>query len=103
MKAETRMKFIESAILKYGFISRSLISSVFEISEPQATRDLMCYRKLNDGLVFIGSSKQWAKAENFQATKDLLHTTPDEFISALEVVMGRKIQQVAVKTRLGAA
>lgn len=43
---EQRLRFIDFLLNEYGYINRSAITDYFDVSLPQATRDLQQYKSM---------------------------------------------------------
>lgn len=79
-----RLEFIESRLFWDGKISRKDLTDYFDVSVPQATKDLKQYaEKAPENIRYDKSAKQYVIGENFQST--MTDTDCETYFSQLAI------------------
>lgn len=64
---EQRMRFIDFLVYQYGYINRSALIDYFDVSMPQASRDINDYKKLApDNIEYSVTDKVYKKTSKFK-------------------------------------
>lgn len=79
------MEFIEFRLFWEGGVQRSDIMAAFQVSEPQASKDLALYRaRAPMNATYDGSTRRYVAAESFQPV--FLNAGPDEYLQRLRLL-----------------
>ncbi|MER8395419.1 WYL domain-containing protein [Mesorhizobium sp. M1340] len=82
---EQRLEFIEFRLLWEGGVNRSDIIEMFNVSVPQASKDLTLYQeRAPDNLIYDKSAKRYVASERFEP--QFLTPDPDRYLNQLRSV-----------------
>lgn len=82
---EQRLEFIEFRLLWEGGVNRSDIIEMFNVSVPQASKDLTLYQeRAPDNLIYDKSAKRYVTSEHFEP--QFLKPDPDRYLNQLRSV-----------------
>ena len=87
--AKKRMEFIESRLFWEGKISRKDITDFFDISIPQATKDIKAYSELAPkNIKYDPSAKQYVASSDFKSK--IAQPSSDRYLTRLRILKGSK-------------
>lgn len=89
---ERRLEFIEFRLFWEGGLNRSDIVTTFQVSEPQASKDLSLYQERAPGnAIYDKNSKRYVPSENFAPV--FLSQQPTEYLQRLRSLAERLMGQ----------
>ncbi|RWO03311.1 MAG: WYL domain-containing protein [Mesorhizobium sp.] len=82
---EQRLEFIEFRLFWEGGVNRSDIIEMFNVSVPQASKDLTLYQeRAPDNAIYDKSAKRYVASEHFKPL--FMNPDPDRYLSQLRLV-----------------